>query len=182
MSFRASFVKQTTEYTITVPDASTNGAVAVAEDLTYSEIEIQGWTTPGGSGGGGAGSTPGDEFAYLTVSGSTITATRNGNEGGLTIKIVVTEYRKFAMLQPVQRGVITLGQGGPSSVDSSAFTAIGSKARVKSLGWATGASNNVSGNATSGLTVVKTDSTHATATRLNNGFGMTVGFEVVDWK
>lgn len=181
MSFRNSFVKQTTEYTITIANAAVNGNVVAGEDLTYSEIEIQGYTAQNGSGGGGSGTTAGDVYAYLTVSGSTITATRNGNEGILTLKIVVTEYRRFAMLQAVQRGTIALS-GGVLTADSSAYTSTGSKARVKSLGWSAGASNNVNVNTEDGVTVVKKDATHATATRIGSAFAGTAAFEVVDWK
>ena len=187
MSFLASIIRSVTEYEITITNGSSSGNTTVTEDLNYSTISITGVRADDGDFSLGAGATPGNGTFRISVSGSTVTATRGSTGGGglsSFVRIVVTQYHPRTMWQTVQRGSVTVGPGA-SSADSSAYTAtIGSKVEARQLGTSTATGQSVLGNNPWNGTIKKKDSTHVTGeTRQNpSGVGVIIGFEVVDWR
>jgi hypothetical protein len=182
MSFLPRAVKQIHGYSITIADGATSGFVDVTngENLSYSLIDIDGWTAQNGAGGGGAGITPGNSMFNLTVAGSRITATRYFTEGVVTIVVRVSEYVRFFMRQAVQRITTTLNVG-VASQDSAAYNAT-TKDEIRPLGYRVDSADAVAQNSDTFMKLTRVDSQHYNAAKLSASYRTTITAEIVDWR
>lgn len=169
------FIKSIQAFSITIASGATTGTATVTSvSTTLSSLHLSGMSSDN------TGTISGiNDIAYLTqTNATTITATRNGTSGNVTVKGYIIEW-DAAAVRSVQMGTITL-----TTTSTTNTATISSVTTTNSAVFYLGTSSSINGTAANSLCRLNlTDATTVTATR-QTGTSATVivSYCVVEWQ